>query len=445
MKRSPQAIRADLLDFTEAPSWGEVGSSDGALPKGVRHRPDHWLLIDERGVILGAQTEEPVAGFERLDRRGHLLMPGFLDSHVHSAQLGVLASYGSTLLDWLETYTFPHESRFADEAFAAAEAERFLDALLAQGTTAAMVFPTVHEVAADALFRAADARGMRLISGKILMDRHAPSSLCDSVIDGRRATESLIQRWHGRGRLSYAITPRFAPTSTPEQLAMAGQWCRDDPTLYMQTHVAENTAEVQWVRELFPQARSYLDVYDQAGLLHPRSVLAHGIWLDEADRAVLQARGASIAHCPTSNLFLGSGLFDWQQARAQQVGVSVASDVGGGTSLNLLRNLVGAYQIQAMRGERLTAWCALDAVTRGAAQTWRLGHEIGSLEAGCVADLCLWRWGVDAVSNERIASARSLHEKVFAWMTLCDERALAQVWVAGQPVRLSEAEPPATA
>ena len=439
MKREALAIRADLLDFTQAPLWGEVDSSAGELPAGVRYRPDHWLLIDERGAILGAQTEPPAGGFERLDRRGHLLMPGFIDSHVHSAQLGVLASYGSTLLDWLETYTFPHESRFADESFATTEAERFLDALLAQGTTAAMVFPTVHEVAAEALFRAASERNMRLVSGKILMDRHAPAGLCDSLDEGRRATEALMSRWHGRGRLSYAITPRFAPTSTPEQLAMAGQWCRDDPTLFMQTHVAENTAEVQWVRELFPKARSYLDVYDQVGLLHPRSVLAHGIWLDDEDRDVLQARGASIAHCPTSNLFLGSGLFDWRRSREQGVGVSVASDVGGGTSLNLLRNLVGAYQIQAMRGERLTAWCALDAITRGAAQTWRLGHEIGSLEAGCLADLSLWRWGVDTVSSQRIGAAESLHEKVFAWMTLCDERALAGVWVAGQAVAFSPA------
>jgi guanine deaminase len=225
---------------------------------------------------------------------------------------------------------------------------------------------------------------------------------------------------------------RFAPTSSPAQLAMAGALCAADASLYMQTHVAENRAEVQWVRELFPDARSYLDVYARAGLLHRRSVLAHGIWIDDADRAALRASGAHIAHSPSSNLFLGSGLFDWRAAEGAGAAVSLASDVGGGTSLSLIRTMADAYKVQALAGQRLTAWKALHAATLGAAQALQLDDEIGSLEAGRVADVCIWDWAADPVSARRIAVARSLHERTFAWMTLADDRNLVQAYVAGQ-------------
>jgi len=425
------ALRADLLDFTAAPAWGDTQSP------AVRWRPDHWLLVGADGRIAGVQPGEqpPAPQYEREDHRDRLLLPGFIDTHVHCPQIGVIASYGSALLDWLESYTFPAERAWADPEVAAAGAAHFVDALLAHGSTAAVVFPTVHAGSAEALFAAAHARGMRLIAGKVLMDRHAPEGLRDAADPAvaERECLALIDRWHGRGRNAYAVTVRFAPTSTPAQLAMAGALCRADPTLYLQTHVAENHDEVLWVAELFPEARSYLDVYASHGLLHARSVLAHGIWLDDADRAALHDSGAQIAHSPSSNLFLGSGLFDWHGALQAGVAVSVASDVGGGTSLSMLRTLAEAYKVQAMRGQRLTAWCALHAATRGAAQALGLGHEIGGLEPGQTADLCLWDRAVGPVATRRLAAARALHEEVFAWMTLGDERNLAAAFVAGQP------------
>ena len=419
------ALRGDVLDFVATPDWGTT--EDAA----VRWRPDHWVLIEDRR-IAAVQTDAPGPGWEKHDHSGRLILPGFIDTHVHSPQLDVIASYGTALLDWLQTYTFPAEQRYADPACAEAGAHRFLDALLAHGTTSAVVFPTVHKVSADALMAQAQARDMRLIAGKVLMDRHAPDGLRDDVDQAEADCRALIARWHGRGRLAYAVTVRFAPTSSPAQLAMAGRLCAEDPSLYMQTHVAENQDEVRWVAELFPEARSYLDVYDRAGLLHPRSVLAHGIWLDAEDRALLAARGAQIAHSPTSNLFLGSGLIDWVGLRKAGVAVSLASDVGGGTSLCLLRNLAAAYQIQAMRGERLTAWTALAACTHDAARALRLEQEIGRLEPGCMADITVWDWGRDPVTRHRLALANTLHERVFAWMTLADERHLRQTWVAGQ-------------
>jgi guanine deaminase len=420
------AIFGDLLDFTAEPAWGDTLSSS------VRWRPAHWLLV-EGGRIVAVQADAPDASWQRHDHTGRLVLPGFIDTHVHSPQLDVIASYGTELLDWLNTYTFPAERRYAEPAQAEAGAALFLDALLAHGTTSAVVFPTVHKVSADALFAAAAQRGMRLIAGKVLMDRHAPDGLRDDVVQAERDCRELIERWHGHERLAYAVTVRFAPTSSPEQLAMAGRLCAEDPTLYMQTHVAENRAEVRWVRELFPEARSYLDVYARAGLLHPRSVLAHGIWLDDADRAALRDSGAQIAHSPSSNLFLGSGLFGWRAAEAAGVAVSLASDVGGGTSLSMHRTLADAYKVQAMAGERLTAWKALHAATRGAAQALGLGDEIGSLEPGRHADVAVWDWAVGPVAERRMAVAQALHEQVFAWLTLGDERNLAAAYVAGRP------------
>jgi guanine deaminase len=418
------AVRGDLLDFVAEPAWGEVESD------AVRFRPDHWLLVED-GRIRGAQLAEPDDSWTRHDHRGRLVMPGFIDTHVHMPQLDIIASYGTELLDWLDTYTFPSETRFADPAHSEAGAELFTDALLANGTTSAVVFATAHKVSADALFGAAQRRGMRMITGKVLQDRHSPPGLRDDVVQARADSIDLIERWHGVDRLAYAVTVRFAPTSTPEQLAMAGGLCLADPTLYMQTHVAENRAEVQWVKELFPEARSYLDVYARAGLLHRRSVLAHGVWLDDADRAALRQSGAQIAHSPSSNLFLGSGLFDWTAAVKASAAVSLASDVGGGTSLSMIKTMADAYKVQALAGHRLTAWKALHAATLGAANALLLGDEIGSLEPGRMADLCVWDWAADPVSLRRMSVARSLHERAFAWMTLADDRNLVQAWVGG--------------
>jgi guanine deaminase len=284
----------------------------------------------------------------------------------------------------------------------------------------------------DALFDAARQRGMRLVAGKVLMDRHAPPQLRDDVDQARAQCEALIERWHGNGRLSYAVTPRFAATSTPEQLAMAGALLKSHPGLYLQTHLAENRAEVAWIAKLFPEARSYLDVYDRFGLLGQRSVLAHGVWIDDVDRKRLADSGAQVAHSPSSNLFLGSGLFDWNLASEAGVQVSMASDVGGGCSLSMQRTLADAYRVQALRGVKLNAFKALHAATCGAAQALGLGHEIGGLQAGQMADLTVWDWAVAAVPLQRDALARDLHERLFAWMMLSDERALVATLVAGR-------------
>ena len=434
MKR---ALRADLLDFTATPGWGTPTEA------GVRFRPDHWLLVDETGRIVDATPHEPGPDWAQEDHRGRLLLPGFIDSHVHCPQLDVIASWGSGLLDWLQTYTFPAERRHADPAVAAVAAERFLDALLAHGTTAAVVFATVHKTSAEALFEGASVRGMRLVTGKVLMDRHAPDGLRDDVAGARTDCEDLIRRWHGHGRNAFAATVRFAVTSTPEQLAMAAELGRRHEGLYMQTHVAETQDEARWVAQLYPQARSYLAVYADAGLLHERAVLAHGIWLDAQDRALLRDSGAHIAHSPSSNLFLGSGLFDWRAALDAGFGVSLATDVGGGTSLCQLRTMADAYKVQALRGEKLNAWVALHAATLGAAQALRLDSEIGSLEPGRLADVVVWDWAVGPVAAQRDAmaigseagtAAQPLHARVFAWLTLGDERNVVASYVAGRPL-----------
>ena len=419
------ALRGDLLDFSARPARADPDSP------AVRFRPDHWLLI-EAGRIVGAQPTAPDGDWQHVDHAGRLILPGFVDTHVHSAQLEVIGSWGAQLLDWLETYTFPSEQRFADVGQAQRGSNAFVDALLAHGSTSAVVFPTVHKASVDALFEAAAARGMRVIAGKVLMDRYAPAALCDDVAHAEAECEALIARWHGQGRLAYAVTPRFAPTSSDAQLAMAAGLLQRHPGLYMQTHVAENRTEVQWVAQLFPQARSYLDVYERFGLLGERAVLAHGVWLDDVDRARLRERGAVLAHSPTSNLFLGSGLFDWAAAEDAGVAIGLASDVGGGTSLSMIRTMASAYQVQALAGTRLSAWALLHAATRGGAVALRLGHEIGSFDAGLLADVCVWDWAVGAVAQRRQHIAQRLHEKLFAWITMADERALVASYVAGQ-------------
>jgi guanine deaminase len=422
------AFRADLLDFTADPGWSAADDAPG-----LRFRADHWLLIDEHGRIAGVQADAPNDNtWTRHDHRGRLLTPGFIDTHVHMPQLEIIASHGTELLDWLVTHTFPAEARYADRAVCELGAARFLDALLAHGTTSAMVFPTVHKASADALFAAAQQRGMRIIAGQCLMDRNAPPELTVNVDQSERDSQALIARWHGVDRLAYAATVRFAPTSTDAQLAMAGRLLQRHNGLYLQTHVAENRAEIEWVRQLFPDARSYLDVYARHGLVGARGVLAHGIWLDAQDHVLLACEHAAVAHCPTSNLFLGSGLMPWRTLAEAGVAVTMASDVGGGTSLSMQRTLAAAVQVQALQHTRLPAWLAIYAATRGAARALSLEHEIGSFDVGCTADLALWQWAHGAVAQARDAAARSLHERVFAWMMLADERNLVATWVAGQ-------------
>ena len=428
------AYQGDLLDFAAAPG---TGVDDAA----VRFRPDGWLLVrDGRIDAVRDADDPPDASWRRHDWRGHLLLPGFIDCHVHAPQLDVIASYGTELLDWLQRYTFPAEARWADTEHARRSARRFVRQLLAHGTTAAMVFPTVHRAGVDALFDAAAEHGMALVAGRVLMDRNCPDALRDDAAAAERDSVDLIERWHGHGRLRYALTPRFAATSSDAQLALCGELLRAyagaHGGLYLQTHLAESRAEVDWIRALHPQARSYLDVYARAGLLGARSVFAHAIWLGAADRAQLAATGCAVAFSPSSNLFLGSGLFDWATTAAAGVSIAVASDVGGGTSLCQLRSAADAYKVLALQGQRLSAWRALYAVTRGAARALRRDAEIGHFDPGATADFVVWSWAADELQQHRVALARSLHERVFAWLTLADQRNVAAVHVAGRRVAL---------
>ena len=336
-----RAIRGDFLHCLDDP-----GASPGT--EALEAVDDGVLLVDGGRVVslLPAAHADLGPDVPVEDWRGHLIVPGFVDTHVHYPQVDVIASYGTQLLDWLERYTFPAERRFADREHADGVAKFFLDRLLENGTTTAAVYCTVHPQSVDAFFTEAGRRDLRMIAGKVLMDRNCPEDLRDTPASGYEDSRALIERWHGKGRLGYAITPRFAPTSSPDQLALAGRLARECPDTWIQSHVAENRAEVAWARELFPEARSYLDVYDRAGLLRERSVYGHCIWLDDADRARMADCGAAAAFCPTSNLFLGSGLYDLAEARAAGMLTGLATDVGGGTSYSMLTTLAEAYKVQ---------------------------------------------------------------------------------------------------
>ncbi|WP_280541689.1 guanine deaminase [Chromohalobacter sp. 11-W] len=372
------------------------------------------------------------AGLEIVDYRGKLIMPGFIDSHVHYSQLDIIASFGRELLDWLNDYTFPAECRFAERAHAEDVAERFLDEMLRSGTTTAQVFCTSHPASVDSIFSAAQARRLRLLAGKVLMDRHAPEALTDTATGGIRDSERLIADWHGKDRLAYSLTPRFAPTSSREQLDAVGGVLRNDQSLYLQSHLSENRGELAWVAELFPECRDYLDVYERYGLVGPRSTYAHGIHLSEDERTRLADAGANIAFSPTSNLFLGSGLFDRLATRDAGVVTSLASDVGAGTGLCGLTTLQGAYQVGALLGQPLTAWQGLYRLTLGNARALHLDHCIGRIHAGYEADLVVLDFAATPLLARRTQVADTLGERLFALMMLGDDRCVYATWADGQ-------------
>jgi guanine deaminase len=385
-----------------------------------------------RQVLARLPAGTPV---ERLPR-GTLLAPGFVDCHVHYAQLAVIASHGAELLDWLSRYTFPSEQAFGDARHARRIARSFFDLTLAAGTTTAAVFCTVHEGSVDALFAEAERRGVRAIAGKVLMDRNAPRTLRDTARRGYDESRALIRRWHGRGRLGYAITPRFAPTSTSAQLEAAGALWREHPDCWVQSHLSENRREIAWVRELFPRARDYADVYARFGLLGPRAIFGHGIHLSARELAALAASGSALAHCPTSNLFLGSGLFDWARVkrRGRAVRTGVATDVGGGTSLSMLATLAAAYQVARLRGLSLSPGELFHLATRGGAEALDLHHRIGGIAPGLEADLVLLDLEASPLLAQRMRYAADLDEALFALIVLGDERAVRKTWAAGRLV-----------
>ena len=428
-----QAFRASVFHLVDDPGL----SGDASAAQFI----DDALLVvaDGRIAALGeyaalAPTLPP--GTSMIDLRGKWILPGFVDTHVHYAQTDVIASPGEQLLEWLERYTFPEEGRFGDAAHASAVAGFFLDELLRNGTTTAMVFPTVHKASVDALFAAAEARRMRLVTGKCLMDRHCPEFLRDTPETGDAHSRELIERWHGRGRLAYAITPRFAATSTERQLELAGRLYHDVDGLYVQSHVAENVAEVRWIAELFPASRSYLDVYDRFGLLGPRAMYAHCIHLDEIDRERMAATGTAISFCPTSNLFLGSGLFDRAAADRHGIGVSLGTDVGGGTSFSMFRTMHEAYKVLQLGGRTLAVLDAFHMATLGGARALHLDDRIGNLAPGREADFTVIDPQATPLLARRFAHARDLAERLFVLMMLADDRAVAATYVLGERAHL---------
>ncbi|ELD1798225.1 guanine deaminase [Vibrio fluvialis] len=363
-----------------------------------------------------------------------LLIPGMIDSHVHFPQVEIIASYGKQLLDWLNTYTFPTELRFSNYDYAKVQAQFFLQQLFAHGTTTASVYATVHPQSVDAFFEAAEQYDARMVCGKVMMDRFCPDELQDTPESSYRDSKALIERWHNQGRALYAITPRFAPTSTPQQLAKAGQLADEHPDIFIQTHLSENINEVAWVKELYPHDDDYLGVYERNHLVRDRALFGHAIHLSEREQQTLASSGASIAFCPSSNLFLGSGLFPYDKAKDAGIPVSIASDVGGGTSLSLLRNQADAYKICQLQGVSLDAFESLYLCTQGAAASMGLDHLIGNFNIGTEADFIELDLTAFPMLKQRTLRCQDLSEQLFALITLGDERVIERTYVHGKLV-----------
>lgn len=424
----PSAHRGAIVHALCDPGGADAGA--------VEYFEDGLLVVEDGRV---REAGPALALLERLpadapvtDHGGRLIMPGFVDTHVHFPQVDVIASHGTQLLDWLERYTFPAESRFGDADVAREAASFFLDELLRNGTTTALVFASVHPQSADAVLAAARDRGMRLIAGKVLMDRHCPENLRDSAESGYRDSKALIDKWHGVDRLAYAITPRFAVTSTDGQLAAAGRLAAEHPEVYIQTHLAENRDEVAWVQELFPGRRSYLDVYEHFGLLRERSVYAHCIHIDDRDRGRMGACGAAAAFCPTSNLFLGSGLFDLEAADAHGIRTGIGSDVGGGTTFNIPGTVAEGYKVLQLQGQALTPARMFYLATLGGARSLYLDDRIGNFEPGKEADFVVIDAEATPLMARRMAAARTIDEKLFALAVLGDDRCVHSVYLSGR-------------
>jgi guanine deaminase len=422
-----RAFRGEIVHLVDDPVAAAAAAHE--------HWPDGLLVVaDGRVERCGdaAALLGDAGALDVVDCRGKLIVPGFIDAHVHYPQTDVIAAYGEKLLEWLMRYTFPVERRFGDAAHAREVADFFIAELLRNGTTTAAVFATVHPASVDAFFAAAQARGARMIAGKVMMDRNCPAELCDTAEGAYDDCKALIERWHGRGRLSYAVTPRFAPTSTERQLELAGRLLDEHAGLYLQSHVAENREEVAWVAELYPWSRSYLDVYDRFGLLRERAIYAHCLHLDEADRARMGATGAAMAFCPTSNLFLGSGLFVLEAARRHGVAVAVGTDVGGGTSFSMLRTLDEAYKVAHLLHHRLSPLAALYLATLGGARALRLDDRIGNFAPGKEADFVVLDPAATPLLARRMQSTETVEERLFALIVLGDDRCVFETYLMGE-------------
>ncbi|EGA69017.1 guanine deaminase [Vibrio sinaloensis DSM 21326] len=429
MTTQRNAYRAAVLHSIADPK-------DVGLENSYQFFDDGMIVVEDGHIVDIGETEQVLArqtnDLNITEYEDKLITSGFIDTHIHYPQTGMIASYGEQLLDWLENYTFPEERRFKNPIYALKVAKLFFDELASNGTTTALVFGTVHKESVDVFFGEAERRNLRMIAGKVLMDRNAPDYLTDTPESGYQASKELIEKWHNRGRLLYAVTPRFAPTSTPEQLATVGKLLEEYPDVYMHTHLSENKKEIEWVMDLFPERDSYLDVYDHYGLLHKRSVFAHGIHLSDCECQRLADTESAIAFCPTSNLFLGSGLFKLPKLEDHGVRVGMGTDVGAGTSFSILQTMSEAYKIMQLQQEKLHPLKSLFLATLGGARALHLEDKIGNLEVGKEADFVVLDLHATQLMRFRMNQAKTLEEKLFVLMSLGDDRTVCETYVYGE-------------
>lgn len=437
MKEDIQLYRGEVFYFKASPL--ENDDSYCYYPEGV--------LVISAGKVIEAGPydvlKEKYKDALLTDYSGKLLMPGFIDSHVHYPQSEMIGMYGRQLLDWLNEYTFPTEEAFADKAYAERVAHFFINELFRNGTTSCMAYATVHKTSVDALFSVASEYNMRMLTGKVLMNRNAPESLTDTEESGEADTRSLIEAWHNNGRNSYVITPRFSITSTPEQLISAARLHEEYPDTYIQTHLSENRNEIASTLALSSECGDYLEVYERAGLVTDRSVFGHCIHLSDSECRRMAEAGAIVAHCPTSNLFLGSGLFDMQQANRIGMKTTLATDVGGGTSFSLFRTMDESYKIQQLNSYSMSVFEALHKCTRGTAEALKLEDKIGSFEPGCEADFVVIDYAVTPSQSARRDLLKqkdkwTLENKLFGLQTLGDDRNIVATYVMGRCVYQSD-------
>jgi guanine deaminase len=421
-----ELILGQVLSFTGDPF------AEG--PDAARHITHGGVLIDNgliQAVGDGATLRAQYPQAKVTDHGRCLISAGFVDAHVHYPQTAIIASWGKRLIDWLNQYTFPEEMRFHDPAYAAEIANRYLDLTLANGTTTVCTYATIHPASVDAIFTAAQSRGLRLYAGKTCMDRNAPDGLLDTPRSAYDDSKALLNKWHGVDRLNYVITPRFSPTSTPEQLAALGALWREYPDCLMQTHLSEQTDEIEWVRSLHPQSRDYLDTYEVQGLLREGALYGHAIHLTAREKDRLIEAGASLIHCPTSNTFIGSGLFDMTLAHHLRVGL--ATDTGGGSSFSMLHTMAAAYEIGQLRGQALHPAQLWWLATQGSARALHADHQIGNLAEGMEADIVVIDLASTPAIEQATRRAETLWQQVFPTIMMGDDRAIRATWVGGNP------------
>ncbi|GHG91199.1 guanine deaminase [Pseudodonghicola xiamenensis] len=401
-------------------------------------RLDEALVIRDGRIAAVGETAALAAAHpnaSRHDHGQHVIVAGFIDPHVHFPQTAMIASWGKRLIDWLNSYTFPEEMRFANPAYAAEIAARYLDLTTAAGTTTMCSFCTIHPASVEAFFTEAKARGQRVVAGKTCMDRNAPEGLRDTAQSSYDDSKALLEKWHGEGRISYAITPRFSPTSTAEQLEAMGALWAEHPECLMQTHLSEQTDEIAWVKQLFPDARDYLDTYESFGLLGANGLYGHAIHLEPREKDRLREVGAALVHCPTSNTFIGSGLFDMTGLMAEGHRIGLATDTGGGSSFSMLRTMAAAYEIGQLRNNPLHPAQLLWLATVGSARALRMEDRIGNIAPGMEADLVVLNLASTPAIAQREAEAEELWEAIFPTIMMGDDRAVAEVWIGGQRVK----------